>query len=225
MMTVMPDMRRRTPEPPAGPPQIQVKPGMANELLHQLAPLLAEEGIDVNNIDASDPGTLQQALNRAIERHNMAMFTPVGHARELAAVTMRLAAEAIAGGDTTLAAGILDQAQPESPDDSAATVAACTGLALGLLDQWLSGHDTSAPDGLARLTRLPAGDWIGGRAATDILTLARKRRAFASLDALIARQGGRHVLYGSALALAAALQAWARHAGTPLTDLARTAIR
>ena len=62
-------------------------------------------------------------------------------------------------------------------------------------------------------------------AATDILTLARKRRAFASLDALIARQGGRHVLYGSALTLAAALQAWARHAGTPLTELARTAIR
>lgn len=144
MMTAMPDMRRRTPEPPAGPPQIQFKPGMANELLQQLAPLLAEEGIDVNNIDASDPGTLQQALNRAIERHNMAMFTPVGHARELAAATMRLAAEAIAGGDTTLAAGILDQAQPESPDDSAATVAGCTGLALGLLDQWLSGHDTSA---------------------------------------------------------------------------------
>ena len=145
MMTGMPDMRRRTPEPPAGPPEIQFKPGMANELLHELAPLLAEEGIDVNNIDASDPDTLQQALNRAIERHNMAMFTPVGHARELAAVTMRLAAEAIADGDTTLAAGILDQAQPESPDDSAATVAACTGLALGLLDQWLSGHDTSAP--------------------------------------------------------------------------------
>ena len=185
MMTGMPDMRRRTPEPPAGPPQIQFKPGMANELLHQLAPLLAEEGIDVNNIDASDPGTLQQALNRAIERHNMAMFTPVGHARELTAVTMRLAAEAIAGGGTTLAAGILDQAQPESPDGSAATVAGCTGLALGLLDQWLSGHHTSAPDGLARLTRLPAGHWTGERAATDIITLARKRRAFASLDSLI----------------------------------------
>ena len=87
------------------------------------------------------------------------------------------------------------------------------------------GHDTSAPDGLAKLTRLPAGHWTGERAATDIITLARKRRAFASLDSLIARQGGRHVLYGSALALAAALQAWSRHAGTPLTDLARTTIR
>lgn len=225
MMIGMPDIRRRTPEPPAAAPEVQFKPGMANELLQQLAPLLAEEGIDVNNIDVPDLDTLQQALNRAIERHNMAMFTPVGRARELAAATMRLAAEAIAEGDTKLAAAILNQAEPESPDGSAATVAGCTGLALGLLDQWLSGHDTSAPAGLARLTRLPAGHWTGERAATDILTLARKGRASGSLDALIARQGGQHILYGSAIVLAAALQAWARHAGTPIPDIARDHVR
>jgi hypothetical protein len=225
MMVRVPDMRRRFPEPPAGPPEIQFKPGMASDLLRELAPLLAEEGIDVDNIDVPDPETLQRALNRAMERHNMALFTPVGQARELAAVTLRLAAEAIAGGNTRLAAGVLDQAQPESPDGSVPTVAACTGLALGLLDQWLAGHDTGTPAGLATMTRLPAGHWTGQRAATDILTLARKGRAFGSLDSLIARQGGRHVLYGSALALAAALQAWARHAETPLIDLARTVIR
>ena len=176
---------------------------MANELLHELAPLLAEEGIDADNIDVTDLDTLQRALNRAVERHNMAMFTPVGQARELAAVTMRLTAEAIADGSTRLAASILDQAQPESPDGSSATVSACVGLALSLLDQWLSGNDTKAPAGLAKLAQLPAGHWAGERAATDILTLARKGRAFAAPDALIARQGGRHVLYGSALVLAA----------------------
>jgi len=53
----VPDMRRRAPEPPAGPPDIQVKPGMADELLRELAPLLAEEGIDVDNIDVA---TLQR---------------------------------------------------------------------------------------------------------------------------------------------------------------------
>src|SRR6478735_600723 len=84
-MDAVPDMRRRSPEPPAGPPGIQFKPGMANELLHELAPLLAEEGIDAGNIDVADPDTLQQA---------------VGRARDLAAVTLRLAAEAIADGDT-----------------------------------------------------------------------------------------------------------------------------
>jgi len=218
-------MRRRTPEPPAGSPEIQFKPGMASELLHELAPLLAEEGIDVNNIDVPDLDTLQQALNRAMERHNMALFTSAGQARELAAVTLRLATEAIADGNTSLAAATLDQAQPESPDDTAATVSGCIGLALGLTDQWLSGHDTSAPAGLAKLTQLPAGHWTGERAARDILILARKGRAFASLDALITRQGGQHVLYGSALVLAAAVQAWARHADIPVIDLARTVIR
>ena len=64
----------------------------------------------------------------------MILFTPVGQARELAAVTLRLAAEAIADGDTRLAAAILDQAQPESADGSAATIAGCIGVALGLLD-------------------------------------------------------------------------------------------
>ncbi len=101
---------------------------MASELLRELAPLLAEEGIDVDNIDVPDLDTLQQAMNRAIERQNMVRFTPVGQARELAAVTLRLAAEAIADGDTRLAAAILDQAQPESPDGSAATVAGCIGV-------------------------------------------------------------------------------------------------
>ena len=221
----MADMRRRTPEPPPGPPDIQIKPGMAQELLRELAPLLAEEGIDVDNIDVPDLQTLQRAINRAMERHNMSLFTPVGQARALAAVTLRLAAEAIADGDTQLAAAVLDQAQPESPDGSAPTVAACTGLALGLLDQWMAGHDTSAPADLANATRLPAGHWAGERAATDILILARKGRAFASLDSLIVRQGGQHVLYGSALALAAALQAWAAQTDTPVSDLARTALR
>jgi hypothetical protein len=61
-----------------------------------------------------DIQTLQAALNRAMERHNMSLFTPVGQARELAAVTLRLAAEAITDGDTRLAARVLDQAQPES---------------------------------------------------------------------------------------------------------------
>ena len=71
-------------------------------------------------------------------------------------------AEAIAGGDSRLAAAVLDQAQPESPDGSAATVSGCIGLALGLLDQWLSGHDADAPAGLAKLTRLPAGSVVPG---------------------------------------------------------------
>ncbi|MBO0773599.1 MAG: hypothetical protein J2P35_19255 [Actinobacteria bacterium] len=221
----MADMRRRRPEPPPGRPEIQAKPGMADELLRELAPLLAEEGIDVANIDAPDLDTLQAAMNRAVERRNMALFTPVGQARELAAVTLRLAAEAITEDDARLAAAILEQAQPESPDNSAPTVAGCIGVTLGLLDDWLSAHDSAAPARLAQQARLPAGHWTGERAATDILNLASKGRAFRSLDALIARQGGKHVLYGSALALAAAAQAWSQATDTPVPELIRAAVR
>jgi hypothetical protein len=57
----MADMRRRSPEPPPGAPQIQFKPGIAQEMLRELAPLLAEEGIDVDNIDVPDLDTLQAA--------------------------------------------------------------------------------------------------------------------------------------------------------------------
>ena len=66
-----------------------------------------------------------------------------------------------------------------------------------------------------------AGIWTGERAATDILVLARKGRAFASLDTLIARQGGKHVLYGSALTLAGTIQAWAAQTDTPISELVR----
>jgi hypothetical protein len=223
-MTAMADMRRRGPEPPAGPLGIQLKPGLAEETLRELAPLLAEEGIDVNNIDVPDLATLQQALNRAIERHNMARFTPVGKSRELAVTTLRQVIAAIIDNNTTLAADLLDQVQPESPDNTTATVASCIGLALGLLDDCLSGHHPDAPTGLAAQVRLPTGHWSGKRAATDILALAGKRRAFRSLDTLLIRQGGPQVLYGSALALAATIHTWSADTDTPVAQLTRAVV-
>jgi hypothetical protein len=219
------NMRRRTPEPPPGPPQVRFTPGLADETLRELAPLLAEEGIDVDDIDVPDLATLQAALDRAVERHNMARFTPVGPARDHAVGTLRLVLEAITDTDTNRAADILDQVPPESPDNTAATVAGCIGLALGLLDDWLSGHNRQAPADLGEQVQLPSGHWRGERAATDILVLARKGRAFRSLDTLVTRQSGQQVLYGSALALAAALQAWAHKTGTSVLELTRTAVR
>jgi hypothetical protein len=224
-MKRMADMRRRSPEPSPGAPQIQFKPGIANEMLRELAPLLAEEGIDVDDIDVPDLDTLQAAMNRAVERHNMARFTPVGRPRDLVITTLRLAVEAIAEGDTTLAAAILEQVQPESPDGTAATVAGCIGVALGLLDDWLTGTGPHAPKDLGQHMRLPTGHWRGERAATDILVLARKGRAFHSLHTLITRQGGERVLYGSVLVLAAATQTWAAGTGFSVAELARTALR
>lgn len=219
----MAQMRRRDREPPSGPPRIEFKPGMADELMRELAPLLAEEGIDVDNVP--DMETLQRAMNRAVERHNMALFTPVGDTREVAATALRLVVEAIADEDTTLAAAILDQVQPESPDNTTPTVSACIGITLGLLDDWLSGSDPTVPTRLAGRVRLPKGHWNGERAARDILALAGKGRAFRTLGSFITRHGGPQVLNGSALALAATIRAWSSDAGTPVPEIARTAIR
>jgi len=219
-MVCVADMHRSTPEPSSGPPRVEHRPGTADEMLRELAPLWAEDGIDLDDPEGvPDLETLQAAMARAVERQNMALFTPVGAARDLAVDTLRRAVAAAAVGDTAAAAAALDRAQPESPDATSPTVAGCIGVALGLLDDWLSGHDPRTPPSLAVSTRLPAGHWVGERAAVDVLALARKRRAFRSLDTLIARQGGQHVLYGSALALTATLQAWAQHTDTPITDL------
>src|SRR5664280_1412001 len=79
------------------------------------------------------------------------------------------------------------------------------------------------PTDLGQQVQLPSGHWRGERAATDVLVLARKGRAFRSLDTLVTRQSGQQVLYGSALALAAALQTWANNTGTSVLELTRTA--
>ena len=221
----MPDMHRRGPEPPPGVPQIQRKPGLAKEMMRELAPLLAEEGIDLENIDVPDLETLQAAMNRAVERHNMARFTPVGHARDLAVATLQLVIQAIAGGDTAGAAATLERVEPESPENAVATVAGCIGVSLGLLDDWLTGAEPQAPKHLGQRIGLPAGHWTGERAATDILVLARKGRAFRSLDTLIARQGGTSVLYGSVLTLTAATQTWSAITNTSVAELARATVR
>lgn len=217
-------MRRNSPEPPPGLPEIRHTPGMADELMRELAPLLAEDGIDIDNMQVDDLDTLQAALDRAIERRNMALFTPVGQARDYALTTLRLVVEAIDADDIDLAGAILESVPPESPDGKA-TVAGCTGVALDLVDNWLAGRNSDVPTGLAGKTRLPAGHWLGERAATDVLALAAKGRAFGSLRTLTVRQGGRHMLYGSALAVAAALQAWSDLTGTPVVELAKQYVR
>jgi len=221
----MADMRRRGPEQPPGLPQVQFRPGLADETLRELAPLLAEEGIDVDNIDVADPDTLQRALDRAVERRNMQLFSPVGPTRDIALITLRLVVEAILDGDTALAGALLERVQPDSPDNSTATVASCIGIALGLLDDWLSGQAHDAPARLSHHSVLPAGHWTGKRAAADVLGLAGRGRAFGSLGKLLVGQGGPQVLAGSALALAAAIDAWAEQTDTPPAELIRTVIR
>ncbi len=153
----MANMRRRSPEPPAGLPQVQFRPGLADETLRELAPLLVEEGIDVDDIDVPDLKTLQQAMNRAVERHNMMRFTPIGAARDDALDVLCEVTDAVAADDTGYAADVLDRVPPDAPDGDGATVAGCIGVALGLLDTWLAAPDSPAPASLGRQIALPAG--------------------------------------------------------------------
>jgi hypothetical protein len=197
---------------------------LADQMMRELAPLLAEDGIDLDNPDTLDPVVLQLALNRAVERRNLALFTPVGQARAMTVTTLRLVVEAIVEDNTALATAILEQVEPEPSDDSAASVAGCIGVALGLLDTWLSGQHSDVPDGLGERIRQPEADRYGHPAAVDILALARNGRAFGSLDALHMRHHGHLLLYGSALALAVVTAAWAKRSATSVGELVRTII-
>ena len=221
----MPDVRRSSPEPPWGGPEIVHKPGSGDALMRELAPLLAEDGIDLDDPSTMpDMSTLQRALDRAVERRNMELFTPVGKPRSLALTTLRLYVEAMADGDTDLAGAVLATAVPESPDDSTATVAGTIGVALDVLDLIHSGQHEEAPAGIAARTRLPKGHWVGERAARDILGLAGKGRAFDTLGSLIRRQGSPAVQSGAALALAATIRTWSDLTGDPVPQTTRAAL-
>lgn len=214
----MPNLRRHDPEPPVGLPRIERTPGLADEMMRELAPLLAEEGIDLSGGNVPDLETLQAALNRAVERRNLELFSPVGPARQIAVATLHRVVDAVLSGDSATAGRLLDQVQPESLDNTVATVSSCIGIALGLLDDTLSAPGAPA-------ATLPAGHWNGERAANDIIALARKGKAFRSLDKLLIRQGGPQVLNGSSLALAATVAALAGANSADTGDTARTLIR
>jgi hypothetical protein len=219
------NMRRAGPEPVAGAPQVVHKPGMADELLHELAPLLAEEGIDLDGGEIPDLAMLQAAMDRAVQRHNMQLFTPVGADRDNAAVVLREAVIAIGAGDGVRAGEVLAAVEPQPTQPGGASVAGCTGVAVGLLDSWLGGEDAGVPAGLGQRSTLPAGHWLGERAANDLIVLAGRGRAFRSLQKVIARQGGYHVLFGSALTVAAVLLRWSQLTGVAVPQLTREHIR
>lgn len=200
---------------------------MADEVLRELSPLLAQEGIDLHGGGPpTDLATLQRALNDAVERRNMELFNPVGKARDLAVELIREVVNAIADGDWDDAVDLLEDVRPESPDNSVATVAGCIGVSLGLLDDWFTGQTDGAPATLANDTRLPAGSSEVWQAAVDALALARKGRASRSVNQMILRHGGGiNILFGSALALASATEGWARRINTSTADLIPTVIR
>ena len=193
-------------------------------MLRELAPLLAEDGIDLDH-PTYDLETLQQTLNRAVQRRNLALFTPVGRRRVLAVDIVRRAVKALIDAEPYRALEVLNQAVPESPDDSVAEVSSCIGLATGLMDEVLTGRNPHAPAGLWRRLRRSPIYGPGDVSALDIVAAARKGQSFDSLEPLMIAYGGHEMLYGSSNALGMVVEAWSRATGTPAADLIRAHIR
>ena len=143
------------------PPDVQRRPGLGAEILGEIAPLLADGGIDLDDLERCDPQRLQEALNRAAE---------------------------------------------EAGDGDEPTVGACIGVSLGLLDNWLS-TTSGAPARLVDLD-LPFARTDAERAAVQIVTLARRGDASATLGFLVSEHGGKTLLLGCVMALSAVARAW-----------------
>ncbi|MGV9194789.1 hypothetical protein ACQ143_10655 [Microbacterium sp. MC2] len=193
------------------------RPGLAKEMLGELAPLLAEEGFDIDNLEADDLDAFNDALQRATERHNMTLFTPVGAQRERAVTVLALLAEALAEGSDATARIVLDGI-PSDPDGERPSVAQVMGAGLGLLDTW---HGRSALGAGVARTRMPEWNASAQAAARDILGFAGQGSAFASLDQIIRRHTGKSALEGVALAVAASVAARAAQEGIDVPTMAR----
>jgi hypothetical protein len=190
---------------------------MAARMMDELAPLLAAEGIDLDDLDdgvALDE--VNEALARATERHNLSLFTPVGAQRAGALAALRLLAESLAEGDEDRAAAVLAGIDSEPVGDAPA-ISHVIGASLGLLDTW---HTDSGLHAALAATRVPRWNRAARAAATDVLALARKGRAFASLASLH-RHGGLALFEGSALLVAASIIARAAGENAPVGEVAR----
>lgn len=194
------------------------RPGMAAELLAEMKPLLAAEGIDLDALEGTDVelDQLNAALARATEQHNLALFTPVGARRSSTLAVLRLASEALAEDRLELAEVIFRGIRPDQPGDLPEP-AHVIGVALGLLDAW--GRDAQLRASLGRAE--PAHwDVASYGAARDMLQRASRGQAFDAIGELHLRHGGGEVVArASILAVAAAVGSIARARGVGVSEV------
>lgn len=178
------------------------KPGMAKELLDQMAPLLAAEGIDLNDPNADyELEDLNAALANATAQYNLQLMTPIGAQLDGALRVLRDSVIALADGKDQAAHGLLDALEPE-PSPEQPSTSHVLGTGIGLLDTCLTDRGLEPR---LRGTR-PIKLWRQAkRTAIDLLALAAKGRAFDSMDSLMLRHGGKLLLDATVLALASLL--------------------
>ncbi len=113
-------------------------PGLADELMKELAPLLAADGIDLNNLDAYDIDTLNAALSRAVERRNFDLMVATGERLSFARTVLRIVTEALGTGYRQVAETLVWSIEPEPTDTAKASVGQVIGVSVGLADTWHS---------------------------------------------------------------------------------------
>lgn len=196
------------------------QPGMARELIDELTPLLAADGIDLNdpNLDV-DIDELNAAFGRAAERRNLELATPVGERRLQVLAVLRSISLALSEGEVRIVDDYIHSIEPDGTEETP-TVAQVIGVALGVLDTWFT--DPALSRGLLA-SRPPRWHRKQGRqAAADMMGLARKHRAFDSQGSLIMNYGGFAVLEGAVLAVAAALHTLTHQRGESMAELSAT---
>src|SRR5699024_3494792 len=183
------------------------RPGMAGEMMQELAPLLAAEGIDLENPDEDvDLDTLNAALARATEQYNLELFTPTGrHRDQVLEVLEEFSAALGRKRGERQAEAVLDSIEPE-PTTRRPAASHVIGASLGLLDTWYT--DAGLTQSLGHVT-IPKWRGPARSTARSLLTAARRGQAYASLDTLIMRHGGKFVMDSAVLAAAATVLAYA----------------
>jgi len=191
------------------------KPGLAAETLADIAPLLADEGIDIERPDnAPDIDAFNSALQRAIARHNFELFTPVGRQYEQSLAVLSEFVTALADHDIDAAQAVLSAVEPEPSDDHPA-ISHVIGAGLGRLDDWCT--DRRLPT--KRTVLVPTWSPSSRRVAREILRLAKEHQAFDCLNQLIIGFDGSQTFEGTALAVAAVILAVASSRNVPAADV------
>jgi len=191
-------------------------PASEEQMLAKLAPLLAAQGIELN--DGVSPGIegVAEALAQAVARDKLVVLTPRGAQRARALAVLRRFTETLATEGEQAARTVLREV-PAEPRGDAPAVAHVIGVAMSTLDEWFA--DAELQGALAVVPVLTWAQRPGRAMAGDVLGLARRARAFGALDGLRRRHDGPTILEAAALAIASTAAAWAERDGVALESL------
>ena len=199
------------------PPGVEIRhySGPTADLLEQLAPLLSDEGIDVDHLNEADPELLKAAMMRVVERHNLELSTPVGEQRARTVNTLRELLAAHHAQDGAQIQVLFGSIGPV-PTRHRPSSGHLTGVTVETLDT--TYRNEQYHPGL-HVIEIPKVETSTRAAAQHILGLAAKGRAFRTLDVLLREHGGFEVSRAGVLLLTATVQAIANHRNAAFDDV------